>query len=173
MSMGDIRKILIVLIVFFAPFFAKGSVVINEIMYNLDGADKGREWVEIFNSGSAPIDLSGWKFFENKTNHKIKLAGGEENFIIPVGGYAVLADRPKKFLSDWPNFSGTIFDTAFSLKNSGEPLALRDSGLNDVDSVFYNSDWGGDGDGSSLQKIGGKWVGARPTPGALNSGQQN
>ena len=164
-------KFLIFTLLFFVPFLANGAVVINEIMYDLprdSGADKGREWIEVFNSGDEAVSLSGWKLFENKTNHKIKPIGENGGFAIPPGGYAVIADKPEKFFADWPNFSGLVFDSYFSLKNSGEELVLKDAELNSVDSVVYSSGWGGKGDGNSLQWNGGRWITAPPTPGARN-----
>ena len=43
---------------------AVAEVLISEIMYNPDGYDVGtgfnKEWVEIFNTGTGTVDLSGW-----------------------------------------------------------------------------------------------------------------
>ena len=36
------------------------DVIISEIMYNPDGADSLREWVEIYNNGATPVDVGGW-----------------------------------------------------------------------------------------------------------------
>lgn len=151
------------------PFAAFASISIAEIMYNLkDGSDSGREWVEIFNSGSEAVDLTGWKFYEAETNHKINLFKETDTFLLPAGGYAVIADDPNKFLIDWPNFSGIVFDSSFSLSNIGETITLRNSELADVDSVAYNPEWGANEDNNSLQKINNEWKAAAPTPGAAN-----
>ncbi len=163
------RIILLISLFLLSPFFASANVIINEVMYDLDGADRGREWIEIYNGGTEAIDLSGWKFYEGGTNHRIKTAG-EGSFIVPSGAFAVIADRPEKFSADWPDYSGIIFDSSFSLKNTGEILIIKNAELGEVDKLDYVSDWGGAGDGNSLQKINGNWVGAPPTPGALNAG---
>ncbi|MBU2263634.1 lamin tail domain-containing protein, partial [Patescibacteria group bacterium] len=157
----------LILISFFLPLFASASVVINEIMYDLEGSDSGREWVEIYNNGSSPVDLTGWKFFEANTNHVLTLVQGNIN--ISGNGFAVIVDNAEKFLVDWPNFSGTLFDSSFSFSNTGESLTLRNADLADVDTVTYSSDWGANGDGNSLQKIDGQWKVGSPTPGAQNS----
>lgn len=160
-----IRNFLISIILLAAAAPAFAGVVITEIMYDLDGlSDTGREWIEIQNNGSSQIDLAGWKLFEANTNHGIT-AAGSQTFVLPAGAYAVIADNVEKFLADWPSFSGTFFDSLFSLSNTGEALALRNSELADSDAVTYSSDWGAQGDGKSLQKIGGGWVAALPTPG--------
>jgi len=151
-----------------APLTVFGSVTISEIMYDLaEGSDSGREWIELYNEGSAAVSLSGWKLFEAQVNHGVATTSGQ-SFDLPAGSFAVIADNPQKFLVDWPTFSGFLFDSSFSLSNSGEVVGIRDSDLSDIDSVTYSSSWGGQ-DGSSLQKSGDEWVSATPTPGALYS----
>ncbi|KKR09911.1 MAG: hypothetical protein UT37_C0008G0013 [Parcubacteria group bacterium GW2011_GWA2_39_18] len=152
------------------------NLIISEIMYDLkDGSDTDREWVEIFNNGNETVDISGWKFYEGGTNHGINLVNEVNNFIIPVGDYALLVDNATKFLADWPNFSGIIFDSSFSLSNTGENITLRNAELEDVNSMSYSSGWGGNGDGNSLAKIvlsgvnnSYNWQGNSPTPGQEN-----
>jgi len=155
----------------FLPVFVFASVRINEIMYDLkEGSDTGREWVEIFNSGSEVVDLTGWRFYEAETNHKINLFRETNTFLLPAGGYAIIADDPNKFLIDWSNFSGVVLDSSFSLSNTGETITLRNGELVDIDNVTYSSGWGANGDGNSLQNVNGTWVAQAPTPGAANSG---
>ncbi len=167
-----IIKICVSILVFFFYFkVAFAQVVINEIMYDLpkdSGSDIGREWIEVFNNGSKDVDLSGWRFYEAKTNHRLKLFKG--NSVLHAGGYAIIADNPEKFLVDNVGFAGTIFDSSFSLKNTGEAIALRDSSLVDIDSVTYSSKQGAKGDGNSLQKINNSWAAYSPTPDHVNLG---
>ena len=166
-----IRSGIFILVSFLLPLFTVASVEITEIMYDVEGIDSGREWVEIHNSSSEDINLSGWKLYENETNHKINLVSESDSFTISAGGYAIIADNPEKFLIDYSSYSGAIFDSAFSLKNSGEEISIRDSELNDIDSVFYDTELGAGGDGNSLQKINNLFEAKLPTPGFINSGQ--
>ncbi|MEW5907945.1 MAG: lamin tail domain-containing protein [Patescibacteria group bacterium] len=161
----------IFLFLFLIPFFSHASVIINEIMYDLEGSDTDREWIEIFNDGNTPIDLTGWKFFEADTNHALNLSKGE--IILQPNDYAVIADNADKFLIDWPNFSGTLFDSSFSLSNTGETLTMRNADLVDMDTITYSSDWGANGDGKSVQKVGSQWLVGNPTPGLQNTSQQS
>ena len=153
------------------PNLLLAGIEITEIMYDVEGTDSGREWIEIHNAGSEGINLSGWKLYENETNHKINLVSESDSFTISAGGYAIIADNPEKFLIDYSSYSGAIFDSAFSLKNSGEEIIIRDAELNDIDSVFYDTELGASGDGNSLQKINNLFEAKLPTPGTLNSGQ--
>lgn len=163
-----IKFIFFLVIFIFFPFISRANVFINEIMYDAEGSDTGREWVEIYNSHSEAIDLSSWKFFEAETNHALTpFSGGA---VIPTQGFAIIANDPNKFLIDWPNFAGIIFDSSFSLNNEpGESLALKNGNGEVIDEVTYATSLGAGGDGQSLQKINGAWVVANPTVGAVNS----
>lgn len=159
--------VLIFLFIFLLAASAHAGVEISEIMYDLEGADAGREWVKIQNTSST-VDLTGWKFFENSVNHGLVLVQGA--IILSQNSFAIIADNAEKFLLDWPGFEGTLFDSSFSLSNAGEALVLRDAGLADSDSITYSSDWGAAGDGNSLQKINNEWISALPMPGKESSG---
>ena len=141
---------------------AFAQVEITEVMYNLEGSDAKREWVEIYNASGQSVDMSGWRLFESDTNHK--LTPVQEGAILGAGEYAIIADNPDMFLAE-NAYAGVLFDSAFSLKNGGELLVLRDANLSDVDSVSYDPAIGGDGDGNSLQKSADGWIAGIPTPG--------
>lgn len=159
----------ILVVLFFIPKMVLGNVAINEIMYDLDGSDDGREWIEIFNNGDTTIDISGWKLHENETNHGLTVAQGM--FSISANGYAIITDKPDKFLIDNPSYSGILFDSTFSLNNSGESLILKDGTLSITDEVNYSSSWGANGNGRTLQREnnGTLWGSGIPTPGELNN----
>jgi len=145
---------------------AFAGIEISEIMYDVDGTDTGREWIEVYNSGADNIDFSKYKLFEAGVNHGITNPG--EDGIVNNSSYAVIADDPTKFKIDFPTYSGKLFDSTFSLSNDGETLSIKDNTLNIVDSVGYDISLGAKGDGKSLQKINGSWVASLPTPGLEN-----
>ena len=152
------------------PSLSFAQVVINEVMYDLPGTDTGREWVELYNSGSNQVDLTGWKFLESASasNHTITSVQGSS--VLNGGDYAVIVIDSNKFLVDWPGFSGDIFKASFSsLNNSGSTVIIKDSAGNVVDQVAYDSSLGGAGDGNSLQSSSGAWIAAGPTPGQANA----
>lgn len=149
------------------PFSVFGAVVVSEIMFDTSGADTGREWIEIMNTGAASVDITGWKLLENGVNHKITPQGGS---VIPPGGYAVLVGNTGKFLADWPGYSGLLFQSSFSLKNSGETLSIKNASSSELTSVSYV---GGSaaGDGNSLNVVNGTFVTRKPSPGASISAE--
>jgi len=158
-------SILFFIVLFPLPLFA--GVIINEIMYDLEGSDSGREWIEVVNTGNESVDISTWRFFENDVNHKFTIIQGDG--VLASGEHAIIADNSDNFLIDWPVFQGMLFDSSFSLKNTGEFIALHNADLIEINSVSYISDWGAGGDNNSLQLSPSAWLSAFPTPGETNA----
>ncbi len=150
---------------FILPVIASAQVVISEIMYDPDGLDSGREWIEVTNTGENPVDISGWKFRENSINHSLNVISGVS--VLSGGQSAIIADNANTFISENPTFSGNLFDSSFSLSNSGERLSVLNNSLEEVDYVNYLSDWGASGTDESLHyetNFGG-WLVDLPNPG--------
>lgn len=141
-------------------------MIITEVMYDVEGSDDGHEWIEVQNNSTESIDFSKYKLFEGGVNHKIRFVSGSEK-ILPQN-YAVIVQNNSLFLKDNPNFSGTIFDSSFSLGNTVDNFSIKDEKGNEVDTYSYNSTLGGGGNGKSLQKIDGLWVESAPTAGQIN-----
>ena len=154
-----------------APFFVHAQIVITEIMYDLpSGSDSGREWIEVYNAGAVAIDLTKLRLSENGTNHKIVAALGGST--LAPAAYAVIADNPENFKTDWPQFPGQLFDSAFSLSNDGETIGLRDASSTEIASVTYSNGWRAAGDGNSLNRMPNDqdvFIARRPSPGASMS----
>lgn len=162
-----LRYIGLLLLLSLTPEVIFAQVKITEIMYDLEGGDADREWVEILNTSSQDIDLSGWRLFEGDTNHKLTHIQGSQ--LLAPGSFAVIVDKAEIFLSDWPSFQSMLLDSSFSFNNTGELIEIRDVDLNTIDAVTYNSEWGASGDGNSLQLINGNWISGVPTPGLQNN----
>src|SRR3989338_7977531 len=112
------RKIILlfVAVIFFFGFQgARAEVVINEIMYDLDGADI--DWIEIYNNGS-DIDITTLKLLisNSSSNHGILKYSGSE--ILQQGEYGVIVvtSQISSYVSKWGS-SGNIFTSSFSLPN--------------------------------------------------------
>ncbi len=122
---------------FFIPKLTRAGnadVVINEI-----GAfpTSTHEWVEIYNKGSDAIDLTGWKFWENNTNHGLTATGTTDNTVAP-GEYAVIVQNAAVFMADHPNFPGSILASSWSiLTETGEELGLKDAAGNFIEQFTY------------------------------------
>jgi len=170
------KKIIIFLLLVCTPFLTRAQVVLNEIMYDLSGTDTKREWVEIYNTGASPVTVviggtnSAWRFSDG-SQHELGVVSG--SVIIPPGEYGIITNdnTGAGFLLDWPSFSGSLFNSSFSLNNTEDSLSLMSSKDGEVLSLAsYNSNQGAKGDGNSLQRqAGGTWIAALPTPGLVNA----
>lgn len=155
---------LIVLLFCFGPRYVDANFEITEIMYDLDGTDTDREWVEVRNTSDTSVDLSKWYLFSDNTKHALNPVS-EAN--VPSGSYAVIVQNPSKFKLDQPSFVGLIFDSSWTgLSNDGDTLALKDQSLNLVGEISFSSSLGANGDGKTLQKNAGVFVASNPTPGS-------
>lgn len=144
------------------------GIVINEIMYDVQGTDSGREWVELYNQDQTEVDISDYKFLESTdaSNHGLTLVSG--SLVIPANGYAVIVSDSTKFLVDNTGFAGTLIKSSFgSLSNTGSTIVLKNNNTI-VDQFAYTSSLGAAGTGNSLQKSNSGFIVAVPTPGAIN-----
>ena len=149
--------------IFLTPLSAGAQVFVSEIFYDAAGSDENREWIEVYNGTAADIDFSRWKFFEGKANHALKVSAGPAG---NLGSYIIIADDAVQFLADNPDFSGTLYDSSFSLSNKGETIALKNEKGDIVDSVSFTPSGIS---GQSLQKITAGWSAAKPSPGKINT----
>jgi len=114
---------------------------ITGIMFNPDGADTGREWIEIkLNSSDGCINLTEYKLFEEDTNHNIYKYDSDI-----FCKYAILSSDVNKFLQDYPYSNNTnnsnqsdikLYKSTFSLSNSGEDIAIK-KGNEIIDEINY------------------------------------
>src|SRR3989344_2194519 len=165
------KKIILVifpLIIFFSFHTAQATVVINEIMYDLDGGDI--DYVEVVNQGETGIDLSTFKLLisNSTSNHAINSFSGSPVLLSGKYGVIIPTSSISKYVDKWGN-SGNIFTSSFSLPNSTAKVEINDGDKTaPISSVTYDSSQGASGDGESLQFLGGSWVSASPTPGVEN-----
>jgi|GEM_PF-2105543 len=123
----------------------RDSLVINEVELNPRGTDRSREWVELYNPGSAAVDLSGYVLETSRgERHREVLSG-----TIPAHGYYV------------HQFTGQALDNGdvkgFPLQES---VALLDRDGKRVDTAPWLKDLADDGrtwqrthDGSSQWEL--------------------
>ncbi len=155
------------------PLKAFAAPTITEIMYDLEGTDTNREWIEVCNEGDS-VSLSGWKFNDG-SNHGINEPGTNGSVgSIELNSHSclILAANATTFLSEHIGFSGTVLDTVMNLNNTEDTLSLIDDQGAVVASAEYSNSMGAVGDGLSLQWVGGTFVPRTPTPGSVASGEE-
>jgi len=101
-----------------------GSVVFTEVMYD-DTASTDNEWVEIHNTTTAPIDISGWAVLDDDVYPG---NGGEGVIVVPAGTILGAASYMVLCRVALPEISDEVLCTAptgsWTLGNSGDNLAL-------------------------------------------------
>lgn len=123
--LGQVLPFFIGVGVFFFPFVTYASVEITKVFYDAPGADAGKEWIQITNTGPGAVDVGGFRLLEAGVHHKLKVVQGIA--LLAPGTSAIIADNASQYLADTPGYSGTLFDSAFSLSNDGEMLVLKTS----------------------------------------------
>ena len=157
--------IFVLLILFAVPAAAHAAVLINEVAWMGTNANANAEWIELTNSGSASVDLTGWKLVAASGSPNITLSGS-----IAAGGYFLLERT-----SD-DTAPGVTADQIYTgaLTNSGTTLSLADTGGGTVDTVAGGANWatiGGDNTTKdTAQRTASGWTTAPGTPRAANSG---
>lgn len=164
---NKITHAVFIIIIALSPLITNAKIIINEIMYDPEGTDTGREWIEIYNDSTTDVDLAAMRLNENGVNHTMKPINAP-TAILGAGKYAIVADSAEKFLLDYTNYSDLLIDSAFSLNNTGESIAFVDAEGNVIDTVTYSLEWGAGGNGNSLQRRGDVWI-----PGEVTLAKEN
>ena len=128
------------------------QVVINELMYA--PVSPAKEWFEIYNSSSAPVNLQNWKWKDAAVTNPVRTIT-TSNILLNGNSYAVICEDSANFRINYPNASGLIIQSIGwnALNNSGsESLVLKNNTGTNVDSLAYTNSWGGTG-GYSLERI--------------------
>ncbi len=159
-------------------FENKPNVYITEILYNPAGDDEGKEFVEIYNGGTMPVDISGWSLrdLEGDSTTGTIPAGttiqSHEAIVLVAGsGPGVPADSQAQFRVAWAlspavrTFALTPWqDRAQQATDIEEVLALVDATAQPVDVVNYENPqflpgslWPDDDGVSSITLRSGAW----------------
>jgi hypothetical protein len=128
------------------------TVVINEIMYGPSGGEP--EWIELYNTSAAEVNLKNWRFSNRVTSSKYGLRASD--VYLPPKGFAVITRDSLAFFAFHSSIPGLLLvngDLPIALfSNSGDAVVLFDARTNVMDSLFYAPSWGGGG-GRSLERI--------------------
>ena len=130
--------ILFLLMIFLTIILSAKGLVINEIMFNPQGSDAGREWIEIYQDNYQDnIDLSQYKFVEGAISHNIYPYNNKS-----FEEFAIICNDCNMLLSEYPGLeSRPIYRSSFSLSNTGEYIAIKlnNTILSEVDYSFFAS----------------------------------
>jgi len=125
--------------------FSAGSVVINEIAWAGTADGSNDEWIELYNTTSQQVDLTGWIISDDNVD-SYTLSGE-----ISAYGYYLIEDTEETL----NNVTASSI-IGLSLANAGDSLVLKDSAGNIIDSVNATGGAWYAGDGTtkaSMEKI--------------------
>lgn len=158
---------------------------ITEVMYRPSESSYYNEWIEIYNTGVNPINISQLILcdnillpgFINHSNNEIYL---ENNVEIGPNQYAIITDGGSG-TEAYNNYNIDSNATAIHVDAASLCSGLNDAGeLMDIylnfellDALNYHPNWGGDGEGKSLCKLDNIWQNCEPTPGHANENIQS
>lgn len=131
-------------------------------MFNPEGVDSKREWIEVQNTSNETIDLTTYRFTENDTDHLIRAT---QKPTLEPNEIAIIADNPETFNLEYKNVP-LVFDSSFSLKNEGESLHLKDKDKNIIHTANYHA---GENNGYSYHLTKTSNFFATPNPGEVGS----
>ncbi len=143
------------------------GIVINEIFADPNGSNppstvilpsgSSEEFVELFNTSSESIDITGFT-----------LSGGTiGSYVLPANNYVILTSSTNE--ATYQALGNTVVVTSWNaLSNDGEQILLNDQLGNLVDSLTYSLDWYNDSDKSD-----GAWTLEQINPELSCSGQNN
>lgn len=127
---------------------AFADIVINEIHYDPADKTKPAEFIELHNSGSTSVNLTGWQLTK----------GVDFTFpalILAPGAYAVVAQDPATVLAEYG--VSALGPWTGKLSNNGEKIVLSDTTGVTMDAVNYGVDFpwptAANGEGPSMQLI--------------------
>lgn len=118
---------------------APPALVINELNYDSDGANNPSNWIEIYNPGTSPVNLTNYKI--NNKGEQYKIPSGTT---IGAMDYLVFADSLAKFdfVIECPPANLHQANTYLNFGNGGDLVSIYSFVTNDygclIDSVRYN-----------------------------------
>ena len=98
------------------------QVILTEVMFDPSGPEGAAEYIEIYNAGSEPADLSGWKIGEQSSLDNIIDAG--EGLLLDSGQYGLVLD-PDDFELTPGNYDGRIPMEALVITLDGNTFGSR------------------------------------------------
>lgn len=157
------------------PYISYAGVIINEIAWmgtvpkegESTSAAANNEWIELYNSGSEPILINGWRILANDGMPDIPLSGtisGKGYYLLERASDDIVVSIPADLVYSYKNNA---------LSNSGEHLFLKSASGELIDEVDMSGGWSaGDNDTKETMQrnADGAWFTAAATPRAQNAG---
>ncbi len=110
------------------------TVVVSEVFYDTPGTDSKEEWVELYNTTAATIDVSGWTITDNNgTGASFTISAGKT---IASQTYFTVATHRNGFKSLY-GYLPDVHGSLPSLNNTGDAIILQDASSQTIDEVAW------------------------------------
>lgn len=97
------------------------TLVVSEIFYHPDSSQTSGDWIELHNSGSATIDLTGWELHAENPWERFAFS---DHTLIPAGGYLVVCEDTNTFKNTYPFVANYTGSTSFKWDNKQDSIKL-------------------------------------------------
>ncbi len=161
------------LLMFLLLAHSSAAVIITEVHPDPVADESLNEWIELYNNGSAAVDLAGWLIGDSTGNDT--LSGGQfggSGTLLQPQSFAIVTDDTTRV---YENFNVSldaihlyVDDDSIGngLHNDGETIFLYDNtGMLITEKTYQDP-----GPGKSSSFFNGTWSSTAPTPGAFDNG---
>lgn len=149
----------------------KAEIVINEFIPNPLGADDAAmpagEWVELYNTTAADIDVDGWVLYDSHDDHALPISASNSDnnlnltdsgeTVVPAGGRLVVYRDG---------------DSDFSLNNDADTVRLFDDYIGSGGSLIDSYSYTGSSENKTYARVpdgSDNWIDPIPTPLRINA----
>lgn len=112
------------------------QAVINEVHYASDPEANSGDWVELYNPGSQPLDLSGWTVSDSDDSHRFTFPAGS---VLTSGGYLTVVQDRIRYGMVHSTERDVVGDLGFGLSAQGDGVRLYDVDGQLHDEVTYTA----------------------------------
>ena len=127
---------------------AQGTVIITEVFYDAPEPESKKEWIELYNPSSEPVDIGGYTIEDNQYTYTI-------SSYTMAPGQTIICARDSTGFYNLYGFYPEFGDLNLPLGNSGDYLILKDSNGVQIDMVAWEGKFGWNikaDEGKSIQR---------------------
>lgn len=146
---------------------ASADIIISEVMSQSSATG---DWIELTNTGTTAVDLSGWLFDDKSANPLLadsiagvsSIAAGESVIILRIGDDSQTSGLVADFRAFWGGIDGVqigTLDSTSAALGKGDGVTIFDADLELVAQMFYGDGIDTDPDDLIPDSHAGKWAG--------------
>lgn len=132
---------------------ANMNLVIDEINYHSDSTIDAGDWIELYNYGTTPLNISNAVILDGNNYEKYCVI--PNNSTIAAGARLVLFSDSTKFAQQFPLVTNKLGPLCFNLSDGGQKIVINDKDNKLITAVNYLDSWqiSTDGNGRTLQLV--------------------